>query len=159
MDSTTLDRFVRFSIATETITKSIQKYKNEQLASFGLKSMHLMSIYCLDKAPSGMTLGELAKACGVDKAFVSRITGDLRTMGYADYHTETEDGRDQHYKKRLALTKQGRQIMVEINDRISHAVEQITHGLSHEQLENFYRVLSCMNQNLDSISGDSPAEQ
>ena len=56
-----LMRYFRFSSATEAVTKSIQKYKNEKLSRFGLKSMHLTFLCCLYKAEDGMTSAELAR--------------------------------------------------------------------------------------------------
>ena len=76
-----LMRYFRFSSATEAVTKSIQKYKNEKLSRFGLKSMHLTFLCCLYKAEDGMTSAELARECGVDKAFISRITHELEKLG------------------------------------------------------------------------------
>ena len=114
------DRFMRFSIAMETISKNVQKYKNEQLSPFGLKSMHLMFLYCLGQSDDGLTATELSKSCGVDKAFISRMATDLRSMGYIGYADE-----DGHYKKRLELTQQGREIIVDINRRVSSSVEKV----------------------------------
>lgn len=138
------DRFMRFSIAMETISKNVQKYKNEQLSPFGLKSMHLMFLYCLGQANDGLTATELSKSCGVDKAFISRMATDLRSMGYIGYADE-DDG---HYKKHLELTARGREIIEDINTRVSTAVEQVTADVSREHLEIFYSVLDKMNGNI-----------
>lgn len=145
------DRFMRFSIAMETISKNVQRYKNEQLAPFGLKSMHLMFLYCLGRAENGLTATELSKSCGVDKAFISRMATDLRTMGYIDYAEQT----DGHYKKRLELTQHGREIIADINRRVSDAVEKVTEGISREQLEGFYAVLERMNSNIGEILSEA----
>ena len=49
------DRFLRFSFAIDQIAKNLQKIKNEKLARFGLRSMHLMCLFQLDKNPDGLT--------------------------------------------------------------------------------------------------------
>ena len=100
------DGFMRFSRATDAIIKNLQRYKNEKLQSFGLKSMHLMFLYSLDKAKDGLTAGELSEVCGVDKAFISRMTAELKKTGYVVY-SETKPVRF-HYKKKLVLTEYGR---------------------------------------------------
>ncbi len=141
------DRFMRFSIAMETISKNVQRYKNEQLSPFGLKSMHLMFLYCLGQAENGLTATELSKSCGVDKAFISRMATDLRTMGYIGC-AEQEGG---HYKKRLELTEHGWAIIREINERVESAVEKVTAGVSRENLEIFYTVLEKMNGNISGL--------
>ena len=141
------DRFMRFSIAMETISKNVQRYKNEQLSPFGLKSMHLMFLYCLGQAEDGLTATELSKSCGVDKAFISRMAADLRSMGYIG-SADQESG---HYKKRLELTDRGWEIIADINDRINLAVEKVTADIPREHLEVFYAVLEKMNGNIGGM--------
>ena len=141
------DRFMRFSIAMETISKNVQKYKNEQLSPFGLKSMHLMFLYCLGQAADGLTATELSKSCGVDKAFISRMATDLRSMGYIGC-ADQEGG---HYKKRLELTESGREIIRDICERVDAAVEKVTADISREHLEIFYAVLEQMNGNISGL--------
>jgi len=143
------DSFIRFSIATETILKNIQKYKNEKLEEFGLHGMHLMYMYCLDKSSDGMTPVELAKNCNVDKAFISRVTTELKRLGYIDYGTRAE--KEPKYKKRILLTNEGKRIMQSINNMINEAVERITSGISQDQIDSFYYVLSKFDENLDSL--------
>lgn len=145
------DRFMRFSMAMETISKNVQKYKNEEMAPFGLKSMHLMFLYCLGQAENGLTATELSRSCGVDKAFISRMAADLRSAGYIDYAPDA----DGQYKKRLILTESGCGIMSDINHRVSSAVEKVTEGISRERLEVFYGVLEQMNTNLREIISEA----
>ena len=147
------DRFMRFSIAMETISKNVQRYKNEQLSPFGLKSMHLMFLYCLGQAENGLTATELSKSCGVDKAFISRMAADLRSMGYIG-SVDQDAG---HYKKRLELTERGWEIIADINDRINLAVEKVSADVSREHLEIFYAVLEQMNGNIGGML-DNQAE-
>ncbi|MBQ4353498.1 MAG: hypothetical protein IJC71_01250 [Clostridia bacterium] len=143
------DGFLRFSLTTDAILKNIQKYKNEQLSAFGLRSMHLMFLYCLSRAENGMTPGELAKSCSVDKAFISRITAELKTLGYVH---DGEDAGSRHYKKLLSLTEAGQRVMQCVNTMIEEAVEKISAGISPEQLETFYAVLSHMDENLLALA-------
>lgn len=143
------DGFIRFSLATETILKNIQKYKNEKLEKFGLRGMHLMYMYCLDKAPGGMTPAELTKVCGVDKAFISRVTAELKQRGYVLYGEEgCTDPDHQKYKKHIRLTPAGKNIMAHVNEMITHAVSTMTSGITRDQLETFYLVLSRLDGNL-----------
>lgn len=147
------DGFIRFSVATDKILKKIQKYKNDQLAEFQLRSMHLMFLYCLAKSDDGMTAGELAKSCSVDKAFISRISAELRDLGYVDYDPNNNDD-SSRYKKRLSLTDKGHKVMIAVNEKVRNAVEQISAGISPMQLETFYRVLDVMDNNLDSLTAE-----
>lgn len=147
MDSSYDDRFVRFSMATEALTKTLQKYKNDCLERFGLRSMHLMTLWCLWRNKDGLTAGDLSRLCSVDKAFVSRVTGELGELGYVDR------GEDQGRRSRvLTLTSRGREIMKEIDGILRYSVERITDGVGRGQLEAFYGVLDRFRQNIDTLS-------
>lgn len=146
------DRFIRFSITMDTVLKKIQKYKNERLMAYGLRSMHLMPMYCLFRVEEGLTAVELAKKCSVDKAFISRITGDLKDLGYVGY---TEQNTTAQYKKHLALTEEGRKVMLRVNDLIGAAVEVITRGIPEGEIKTFYHVLNAFDNNLIALTGDN----
>ncbi len=147
MNRTAEERFFRFSIAMEAITKKVQKYKNTQMSSYGLHSMHVMFLCSLDKSEDGMTAGELAKSCGVDKAFISRTAGDLRKKGYVDF----SHGNGKLYKKKLILTPEGKEIMGDINRIVKDTVEKATAGISAEQFDIFYNVMEKLSGNLTAI--------
>ncbi|MGN1409853.1 MAG: MarR family winged helix-turn-helix transcriptional regulator [Eubacteriales bacterium] len=149
-------RFLRFSAATDTITKNLQKYKNDKLSRFGLKSMHLMFLCCLDKAQeNGLTPAELAKSCGVDKAFISRVARELCHMGYVGYADEGDSC--PKYKRHLVLTENGRETMSGINKMIDEAVQRITDGIPDEKIETFYQVLELFEANLNRICTENSA--
>lgn len=136
----------------DSVLKKIQKYKNERLIAYGLRSMHLMPMYCLFKAPDGLTAVELAKKCSVDKAFISRITSDLRELGYVDF---TEKNTTAQYKKHLCLTSEGKKIMLRVNDLIGEAVETITRGIPEDEIKTFYSVLTGFDNNLNALTSDN----
>ncbi len=145
------DRFIRFSITMDTVLKKIQKYKNDRLITYGLRSMHLMPMYCLFIEKDGLTAVELSKRCSVDKAFISRITADLKELGYVDYN---EQNTTAQYKKHLCLTGEGRKVMLRVNDLIGEAVEVVTRGIPTEQIKTFYHVLNAFDKNLIALAGD-----
>ena len=144
------DRFIRFSLTMDTVLKRIQRYKNDRLLDYGLKSMHLMPMYCLYREPDGLTAVELAKSCSVDKAFISRVTGELRELGYVEY----SDAASQ-YKKHLHLTDSGKNVMNSVNSIIANAVDKIRFGLSDDELKIFYSVLAAFDNNLVALSCDN----
>ncbi len=146
------DRFIRFSITMDTVLKKIQKYKNDRLSAYGLRSMHLMPMYCLFREDEGLTAVELAKKCSVDKAFISRITGDLKDLGYVDF---TEKNTTAQYKRHLCLTEEGREVMRCVNGLIGEAVEVITRGIPKEEIQTFYHVLYAFDNNLIALTGDN----
>ena len=144
------DRFIRFSHATESVLKALTKYKNECLSRFGLRSMHLMTLVCLFRAvdgaaEKGLTSGELSRLCAVDKAFVSRTTGELKRLGYVSL----SGGR---YNARVFLTEAGRRVTEEIYGMMSGAVARITEGVSPAEVEIFYSVLDRFGKNLGAMN-------
>ena len=148
------ERFIRFSAATESIQKALQKYKNECLEAYGLRSMHLMTMIRLYKrGGEGMTSVDLAKSCAVDKAFVSRVTGELRLLGYL----ESADGGESagRRRNRLVLTQRGREVMQNVYRMLDRAVDRITEGVSGRELETFYGVLARFDDNLMALAAES----
>ena len=140
------DRFIRFSHATESVLKAITRYKNDCLARYGLRGMHLMTMVCLFRSGAdGLTPGELARLCGVDKAFVSRTTGELRRLGYLS----VDGGR---YNARVSLSERGRAVTGEIYRMLNEAVARITEGISAGDVETFYGVLARFGKNLDAMN-------
>ena len=145
------ERFIRFSHATESVLKAITRYKNDCLARYGLRGMHLMTMVCLFRSDEdGLTPGELSRLCAVDKAFVSRVTGELKRMGYLS----AEEGR---YNARVSLSERGRAVTAEIYRMLNDAVERITAGVSSGDVETFYSVLSRFGDNLDAMNGGNGA--
>lgn len=145
------DRFIRFSHATESVLKAITRYKNECLSRYGLRGMHLMTMVCLFRSgDSGLTPGDLSRICAVDRAFVSRTTGDLIRLGYL-----TVDGG--RYNARISLSERGAAVTAEIYRMLNDAVARITDGVSDEEVETFYAVLNRFGKNLNGMSGPSPA--
>lgn len=142
------ERYIRFSIAIEHMAKTLQKYKNEKLNEYGLRSMHLMFLFRLNQAEEGMTGSELAVSCSVDKAFISRVTNELCSAGYVEYKNKGGS----RYKNKLVLTQAGKKVMEHINSMIDEAISSATEGITETQLNIFYSVLGTIDKNLESVS-------
>ena len=143
------DRFIRFSHATESVLKAITRYKNDCLARYGLRGMHLMTMVCLFRSGGkGLTPGDLSRLCAVDKAFVSRTTGELRRLGYLS----VDGGR---YNARVSLSKRGAEVTAEIYRMLNDAVARITDGVSDGEVETFYAVLDRFGKNLNELNEGS----
>ena len=93
----------------------------------------------------GLTPGELSRLCAVDKAFISRTTGELKRMGYI----EISGGR---YNALVSLTDAGRRVTEEIYAMLGDAVARITDGVSAAEVEIFYGVLDRFAQNLNRMN-------
>ena len=140
------ERFIRFSLSTEAVLKAITKYKNDCLARYGLRGMHLMTMVCLFRAGAdGLTPGELARQCAVDKSFVSRTTGELKRLGYLS----VDGGR---YNARVTLSDRGAEVTAEIYRMLNDAVDGITADVSPDEIETFYAVLEQFGNNLNGMN-------
>ena len=93
-----------------------------------------------------MTSAELARECGVDKAFISRITHELEKLGYID--CLQSHPLELRYKKKLRLTERGRDIMAAVDEMIDDAVTKLTDGIPDEKIDDFYKVLSLLDGRL-----------
>jgi len=140
-------RYARFCMAVEHMAKTLQKYKNEKLAAFGLRSMHLMFMFQLNQTEEGLTGTELALNCSVDKAFISRVTGELIELGYIEYRNKTGT----KYKNKLILTDKGRDVMEKINTIIDDTITSVTSEITEEQFDIFYTVLGTVDHNLENL--------
>ena len=94
----------------------------------------------------GMTAAELSRNCSVDKAFISRLTGELCTAGYVEYKTREIS----RHNNKLMLTETGRQVMSEIHQIINDSVSHIVSGIPENHLTIFYTVLNLITENLEA---------
>ncbi|MBQ8146099.1 MAG: winged helix DNA-binding protein [Clostridia bacterium] len=135
MDS---ERFSPFVLFIERISKNIKRIEDDKMEPYGLRSSHVMCILQLAKNEGGLSSTALSEACGVDKAFISRITSELIEKEYVMKDEKNATGK---YKTKLILTDKG----VEINNIIVAILEecfkQVDASLTSKKLEIFYEVL------------------
>ena len=81
----------------------------------------------------------------MDKAFVSRTTGELKRLGYLS----VDGGR---YNARVSLSERGREVTAEIYRMLNDAVKRITAGVSASDVETFYAVLERFGENLNVMN-------
>ena len=136
MDS---ERFPPFVLFTERIAKNIKRIADEKLEPYGLRSAHLMCILQLAKSKTGLSSSSLADVCGVDKAFISRITNELSEKSYIVRDDESARGK---YKTKFVLTQSGREVYLTISEILQGCIEHIDANISKKKLEIFYEVLA-----------------
>ena len=135
MDS---DRFSPFVLYIERISKNIKRIADEKMEPYGLRSSHVMCILQLAKNKEGLSSTALADACGVDKAFISRITSELIEKKYIMKDEKNAKGK---YKTKLILTEAGVEIDKVIVGILEDCFEQVDANLTSKRLEVFYEVL------------------
>ncbi len=141
------ERFTSFVLLIERISKNIKRIADTEMAPYGLRSSHVMCIMQLAKSDGGLSSTALAEICGVDKAFISRITRELVEKNYI----KQEDNPAGTYKTKFVLTEAGEginKIMIQIvKDRIDH----VDSFVSTKKLEIFYDVLSGLDKGVSDL--------
>lgn len=141
-------RFSRFSTLVERISKNMKKIKDSVMEEFGLRSSHVMILFNLRQHNGGLTLTEIAKACGVNKAFVSRVAAELLSGAYIEHSSET----DRQYKKKYVLTKKGVLITDRIDEKIGSVLRNVDKDITPEKLAVFNEVLALLDRNIKEFS-------
>ena len=135
MDS---ERFSPFVLYIERISKNIKRIADIKMEPYGLRSSHVMCILQLAKNEGGLSSTALADACGVDKAFISRITSELMDKEYIKKDEENAVGK---YKTKLILTEKGEEINGVIVNILEECFHEVDAKLTSKKLGVFYDVL------------------
>ena len=136
MDS---ERFSPFVLFIERISKNIKRIADEKMEPYGLRSSHVMCILQLAKNEEGLSSGALAEACGVDKAFISRITSELMEKQYIEKDEKSATGK---YKTKLVLTESGKEVNRVIVGILDDCFRSVDANLTQKKLSVFYDVLA-----------------
>ncbi len=143
-----IDRFEKLTTGVSRIYKNIQKIKKHEMNTLGLKGTHVMCIYYLANNPDGLTATDLCTKCNEDKAAISRILSELVSIGFLSYDNTTVGKK---YRTKAVLTKKGKDYAEHISDIILHFTEITGNGITDEEREIFYRVLSTIADHIDEI--------
>ena len=139
------ERFEMFTVLINRISRDIRRIKNQEMASYHLRSAHvscLYYIYSLD----GVTSAELCEHCEEDKATISRAVDYLETNGFLLRGTSAK-----RYKSPLLLTEKGRDAGKRIAEKIGGILETVSHALTEKERIEFYRCLSTISRSLEAI--------
>lgn len=142
------ERFTPFVLYIERISKNIKRIADNEMAPFGLRSSHVMCIMQLAKSESGLSSTSLAEACGVDKAFISRITRELVEKKYI----KQEDNPTGIYKTKFVLTEAGAEINKTMIQIIKDRIDHVDSYISMKKLEIFYEVLAGLDKGIADLS-------
>ena len=143
-----IGRFEVFTLALSEMTSSWNKIASEELKPYGLKGSCIVYLIALYKISDGLTAANLCEMCNRDKAEVSRAIKSLESKGFVVRQNTTVSG----YRAKITLTDEGKKITAELREKIKLVVEEGGKGLTDEQREIFYDVLSKISCNLKSIA-------
>ena len=141
------ERFETFTVLIGRINRNIRKIKNQEMASYQLKSIHISCLYYLYSSGS-LTAAELCERCEEDKAAVSRALDYLEKEGYL----EASDKNAKRYRHPLHLTEKGTQAGSIIAAKIDAVLEEINSSLTEQERLAFYRSLTAISNRLDAIA-------
>lgn len=140
-------RYETFTILINRISRSIRRIKNNEMAEYGLRSVHISCLYYLYLSDS-LTATELCERCEEDKATISRALDFLEHNGYITCDSKSV----KRYRSPLRLTPQGKQAGEQIASKIDRVLELISDWLTESEREIFYRSLSRISDSLDSMT-------
>ena len=138
------ERFQTFTALIAKISRNIKKIKNQEMAEYGLRSVHVTCLYYLYSAES-LTATELCELCEEDKATISRGLDFLEENGYITCETQLA----KRYKSALVLTEKGLDVGKKITDKINCVLDEICIDMTEEQRTEFYRGLTIISDSLE----------
>lgn len=142
-----IQRFETFTVLVNRISRNIRKIKNQEMAEYKLRSVHTSCLYYLYRS-EGLTATELCERCEEDKATISRALDYLESNGFLICESKSA----KRYKSTLVLTDKGNVVGKKIADKIDSVLEEISVGLTDEERGNFYRYLSVISRNIESVA-------
>ena len=137
------DRFVDFSNLIYSASKSLHRLKTRGMKSYGLGSTHTFCLRTLRSSEDGMTRTQLASACSVDKAQISRLVSELSEMGYV-----LEASKGAGYRKKIVLTARGQEVAQGIDGMVNRVLDYVSGDIQEEDIEQMYRVLGLICEKL-----------
>ena len=78
------DSFLKFTLSLSRMNKKVQAVKTAGMGMVGLKAAHTAVLYALSGHSEGLQFAEVAAACGLDPALISRTFSELRAGQPAD---------------------------------------------------------------------------
>lgn len=148
------ERFETFTVLINRISRDIRRIKNQEMASYHLRSAHvscLYYIYSLD----GVTSAELCEHCEEDKATISRALDYLEANGFV----LRDSDRTKRYRSPLRLTERGQEAGKRIAEKIDTVLDTVSRTLTDEERAAFYRSLSAISRSLNAIAQSSGKQE
>ena len=141
------ERFETFTVLINRISRNIRRIKNQEMAEYNLRSVHVSCLYYL-YVNNGSTATDLCERCEEDKATISRALDYLEKNEYLTCESKTV----KRYNCLLTLTEKGENPGKKIAEKINGVLQEVGAGLTDEERAAFYRNLSIISSNLESVS-------
>lgn len=143
-----VDRFREFSGLVSRAEKALQRAKAEHVRGYGLRGVHVSCLLELNERPEGLAATELASACGVDRAQISRVTSELMELGLI---SGGDRGPRRRYRSPLVLTEEGRLAASGMAGIVAEKLQSVSGDLPEEELAVFYRIFRQITERLEAL--------
>lgn len=140
-------RFETFTVLINRISRNIRRIKNQEMAAFQLRSVHVSCLYYLYLF-GNLTATEMCEHCEEDKATVSRALEYLESNGYLTCQAKST----RRYKSPWSLTEKGRSVGQQIVQKTNAILSEVSSELTPEERAVFYRCLSVISSGLDTVA-------
>lgn len=135
--------FEAFNGLIGNASKSLEKLKAKGMGEYGLSGTYTLCLRQLYASPEGITRTQLAHRCGVDRAQITRVIGEL-----IEKELVAELGNGANYRKKCVLSDKGRALTADINALVTKINTFVSGNISKERLELFYETLNEICENL-----------
>lgn len=141
------ERFETFTVLINRISRNIRRIKNQEMAEYNLRSVHVSCLYYL-YVNNGSTATDLCERCEEDKTTISRALDYLEKNEYLTCESKTA----KRYNCLLTLTEKGENAGKKIAEKINGVLREVGAGLTDEERAAFYRSLFIISSDLESVS-------
>ena len=148
------ERFETFTVLINRISRDIRKIKNQEMADYHLRSVHVSCLYYVYSLGS-VTSAELCEHCEEDKATISRALDYLEGNGFILRPCEGA----KRYKSPLLLTEKGRDAGKRIAEKIGGVLDTVSRTLTEDERAALYRSLSAISRSLNAIAQSSGKQE
>ncbi len=147
------ERFETFTVLINRISRNIRKIKNQEMAAYDLRSVHISCLYYL-YISEGLTATGLCERCEEDKATISRALDYLEKNGYLICESQGT----KRYRSPFVLTEKGVEAGKKIADKIDRVLDEVSESLSEAERAAFYRSLAFICDQLEQVAKRHIAE-
>ena len=128
---------------TNIASKRLSEEFNRRLESYGVTRVNWIAIYYIGEN-DGISQRELAKKMDVNESSIARL---LDRMEKEELTVRTKDPHDRR-TARVSLTEKGEKLRISLIPLAEEFQNDVTRGLSADELETFKKVLDKMVENL-----------
>ena len=141
------NRYETFTTLILNIYRRIQKIKNAEMESVGLKGKQVQVLFALYNLKGGANAKTLGNICTQDKGALSRTIGELEKLGLV--FVDEDDGKK--YKNLIKLTAKGKKAAKFVAEKIDGVLELSSDGVSEKERDKMYKSLAIISQNLNKL--------